>query len=136
MISNQRGFSLVEVLLSFLLIGVGSLGLVKLQIYTEQKAEYAINSIEALHLAESKLEWFRTRGALTAFSTITPADFTSDIVNGSDASHADFTLNWTVVESFSGELKTINIQSSWEDRAGISQSVELMTMVSKYSEFD
>lgn len=136
MISSQRGFSLIEVLLSFLLIGIGSLGLVKLQVYTEKKADYAINSIEALHLAESKLEWFRTRGALTAFSTITPADFTSDLVNGSDASHADYTLSWTVTDSLSGELKTINIRSSWEDRSGLTQFIELTTMISKYSEFD
>ncbi|MGB1280548.1 MAG: type IV pilus modification PilV family protein, partial [Vibrio cyclitrophicus] len=31
MIYKQKGFSLIEVLISFLLIGVGSLGLIKLQ---------------------------------------------------------------------------------------------------------
>ncbi|MCV5917522.1 prepilin-type N-terminal cleavage/methylation domain-containing protein, partial [Escherichia coli] len=69
MISKQKGFNLLEVLISFLLIGVGALGLTKLNVYLEQESDYAIESIEALRLAENKLEWFRTRGASDALST-------------------------------------------------------------------
>ncbi|MEZ8385270.1 prepilin-type N-terminal cleavage/methylation domain-containing protein, partial [Vibrio splendidus] len=52
MISKHSGFSLIEVLISFLLIGVASLGLVKLQVYAEQKSDFALHSVEALHFAE------------------------------------------------------------------------------------
>lgn len=136
MICKQKGFSLIEVLISFLLIGVGSLGLIKLQTYVEQKSDFAIHSVEALHLAENKLEWFRTRGASAALSSITPADFSTDIVDGLDHTHAQYKLDWTVANSLSGALKTIQITSSWEDRFGNSQAIELQTMISKYSEFD
>ncbi|OXE34131.1 type IV pilin, partial [Vibrio parahaemolyticus] len=51
MISKQKGFNLLEVLISFLLIGVGALGLTKLNVYLEQESDYAIESIEALRLA-------------------------------------------------------------------------------------
>ena len=136
MICKQKGFSLIEVLISFLLIGVGSLGLIKLQTYVEQKSDFAIHSVEALHLAENKLEWFRTRGASAALSSITPADFATDIVDGMDHSHVKYQLNWTVTNSLSGALKTVQITSSWEDRFGNNQEIELHTMISKYSEFD
>lgn len=137
MISKQQGFSLIEVLISFSLIGIGALGLVKLQAYVEQKADFATHSVEALYLAEEKLEWFRTRGASDALSTITPANFDSDLVTGMDASHPFYTLSWSVPEiSLSGALKTIEIEAQWQNRFGDSESVKLTTMISKYSEFD
>lgn len=135
MISRQQGFSLIEVLISFLLLGIGALGLTKLQVYMERKSEYAIHSIEALRLAENKLEWFRTRGASDALSTISNASFAS-IMTGSSTAGA-YTVEWEVpAATVSGSLKTITITSSWQDRMGETQSVELKTMISQYSEFE
>ncbi|HGF7191661.1 TPA: prepilin-type N-terminal cleavage/methylation domain-containing protein [Vibrio cholerae] len=135
--NKQRGFSLIEVMISFVLIGVGALGLVKLQAYIEQRADFAMHSIEALNLAEQKLEWFRTRGASSANPAIPTANFATDIVSGNDVSHPFYTLSWSVpAATLSGALKTIHIQASWKDRHGETQSVELKTMISKYSEFD
>ncbi|MFG0605922.1 prepilin-type N-terminal cleavage/methylation domain-containing protein [Vibrio mimicus] len=134
--NKQRGFSLIEVMISFVLIGVGALGLVKLQAYIEQRADFAMHSIEALNLAEQKLEWFRTRGASSANPAIPTANFATDIVSGSISS-GRYTLSWGVpTTALSGALKTIRIQASWKDRHGETQSVELKTMISKYSEFD
>ncbi len=135
MISKQQGFSLIEVLISFLLLGIGALGLTKLQIYMERKSEYAIHSIEALRLAENQLEWFRTRGASDALSTISTASFAS-IATGSSATGA-YTVEWEVpAATVSGSLKTIIVTSSWQDRMGETQSLELKTMISQYSEFE
>lgn len=136
MICRQKGFNLIEVLISFLLIGVGALGLIKLQTYVEQKSDFAIQSVEALHLAENKLEGFRTRGASAALSSITPTDFITDIVDGEDYTHVKYQLDWTVTSRLSGALKTIQMTSSWQDRFGEDQSITLDTMISKYSEFD
>ncbi len=135
MISKQKGFNLLEVLISFLLIGVGALGLTKLNVYLERESEYAIKSIEALRLAENQLEWFRTRGASDALSTISTASFAS-IATGSSATGA-YTVEWVVPSAtVSGSLKTITITTSWKDRVGQTQSVQLKTMISQYSEFE
>jgi type IV pilus assembly protein PilV len=135
MISKQQGFSLLEVLIAFLLLGVGALGLTKLNVYLERESDYAIQSIEALRLAENKLEWLRTRGASSAVSVIPIADFDS-IATGSSISGA-YSLQWQVPPAtISGSLKTITVTSSWEDRMGQTQSVQLKTMISRYSEFD
>ncbi|MEW2626610.1 prepilin-type N-terminal cleavage/methylation domain-containing protein [Vibrio cholerae] len=137
--NKQCGFSLIEVMISFVLIGVGALGLVKLQAYIEQRADYAMHSIEALNLAEQKLEWFRTRGASSANPAMSTANFSTDIVSGNDVSHPSYKLSWSVSNAsgaLSSALKTIHIEASWKDRHGETQSVELKTMISKYSEFD
>ncbi len=135
MISKQKGFSLLEVLIAFLLLGVGALGLTKLNVYLERESEYAIKSIEALRLADNKLEWFRTRGASAASSAIPVADFDS-IATGT-STDGIYTLNWQVpAATVSGSLKTISVTTSWQDRLGQTQSVQLKTMLSRYSEFD
>ncbi len=133
--TKQSGFSLIEVLISFLLIGIASLGLIKLQINVEQQADYAKHSIKALNLAEQKLEWFRTRGASAATSAMPVSDFDA-IVTGSTVVGA-YTLQWQVpAATISGSLKTITVTTSWQDRIGQTQSIQLKTMLSRYSEFD
>ncbi len=133
--TKQSGFSLIEVMVSFLLIGIASLGLIKLQVNVEQKADYAKQSIKALNLTEQKLEWFRTRGASAAVSAMPIADFDS-IATGSSAVGA-YTVDWQVPPAtVSGSLKTIIVTTSWQDRLGQTQSVQLKTMLSRHSEFD
>ncbi|EDP58625.1 prepilin-type N-terminal cleavage/methylation domain-containing protein [Vibrio sp. AND4] len=135
MIAKQQAFSLIEVLIVFLIIGVGAHGLTKLQIYMERESDYAIQSMEALRLAENQLEWFRTRGASDAMSTISTASF--DLIATGSSAVGAYTLEWEVpVATVSGSLKTIVIKSSWQDRMGETQSIRLKTMISRYSEFD
>jgi len=81
MIFNSKGFSLIEVLISLVVLSVGVLGLVKMQTYMEVKSENALHSIDALHLAEQKLELFRTRSQSAATGTI----LYSSIVNSTES---------------------------------------------------
>ncbi|WP_375321853.1 prepilin-type N-terminal cleavage/methylation domain-containing protein [Aliivibrio logei] len=140
MISKQNGFSLLEVLISFVLLVVGVMGLIKLQVYVDKKSEYAANSIQALYAAESKLEYFRTRSidgedGTIKFKTIV-AQATPEVING-------YKVSWNVIDSMpivvSGAnvttLKEINIKAEWSDRWNEVQEVTLQTMISRYSEF-
>ena len=81
--SKQSGFSFIEVLIAFLLIGIASLGLVKMQSFVEQRADFAVKSNQAMNIAEQKLEWFRTRGASSAMSSQASVSEFSTIVDGS-----------------------------------------------------
>ncbi|PXA70251.1 MULTISPECIES: type IV pilus modification PilV family protein [Vibrio] len=133
---KQYGFSLIEVMIAFLLIGVGALSLVKLQAFVEQRADFAQHSITALNLAEQKLEWFRTRGASAATASLV-ANYPHDFVDGEDSSHPLYLLQWSVPSTqLSGALKTIVVHATWKDRYGKDQSVQLKTMISQHSEFD
>lgn len=149
MISNQRGFNLLEVLISFLLVGVAALGMVKLQTYTEQKADYAIHSVEALHFAERQLEYYRTRAndvsgavGLIDFAELHLADHCLNISNShplSGLSGSGYALSCTVTNAngaLSSALRNITVTVAWQDRMSDPQSITLETMLSKYSEFD
>lgn len=141
MISKQQGFSLLEVLISFVLLTVGVIGLVKLQVYFEKKSIYAASSIEALYAAESKLEYFRTRSLNGGNGTIPFDSITSEqvpeLING-------YNVTWVVVDRLpmlvSGAtvtmLKEINVKAEWNDSWNETQDVVLQTMISRHSEFD
>lgn len=136
MISKQKGFNLLEVMIALLLVGFGSLALVKLQTYAEQKADFAQHSLEALYFAEQKLEWLSARGASSASSSIVSFDL---IAAGSEvvsSASMNYTLTWSVPPAMiSSSLKTITIDATWDDRLANPQKVQLKTMLSKYSEF-
>ena len=135
MIFNQRGVGMLEVLFSVMLIAGGVLSLIKLQVYMEKESEYALNSLEALQLAEEKLEWFRTRGASSASSDIVVADFDADIIAG-NSTNGEYTVQWELLPAPIANLKVVKVEATWLDRAGDTQGVELQTMISRYSEFD
>ncbi|NOI85291.1 prepilin-type N-terminal cleavage/methylation domain-containing protein [Vibrio sp. 99K-1] len=149
MISKNSGFSLLEVLLSFLLIGVASLGLVKLQVYAEQKSDHALQSVEALHFAERQMEYYRTRAlnvsgavGLIPFEELNQSSYclniaSSDPLSGLSGSAYSMTCEVTNANgALSGALKNITVTIAWQDRMNRAQSIYLETMLSKYSEFD
>ncbi|PWI34695.1 pilus assembly protein PilV [Vibrio albus] len=136
MTSRQRGVGLIEVLLSVVLISVGVVGLIKLQAYMDKKAEFAIKSTEALYLAEAKLEYFLSRSQDGADGTIQ-----FDTIGSGSETTGVYTLNWTVSEpgltpELNSALKVIEISASWKNREAETESVQLKTMLSKFSEFD
>lgn len=141
MICKQYGMSLIEVLIAFLLIGIGAMGLVKLQVIAESKADFAENSIQALYLAENKLESFTRRGISSATGTYTYDDIASDPCVSSTAcstSSSGFTTQCEVTPnaSLSNALSVIKVEVCWWDRLGEKQSINLKSAIGEYSEFD
>ncbi|WP_318521901.1 type IV pilus modification PilV family protein [Photobacterium leiognathi] len=133
---KYKGFSLLEVVISLAVLSVGVLGLVKMQAYMEVKSENALKTLDALYLAEQKLEYFRTRSLSGGGETIT---YSSISTASKTISIAGTTMyrNITVIdnEPVSG-AKKINVIVSWQDRRDVTQNVSLDTVISKYSEFD
>lgn len=137
MISNAKGFSLIEVLISLIVLSVGVLGLVKLQTYMEVKSENALRTIDALYLAEETLERFQTRAQVVGtgtilYSSIIPSPKTSVSMAGATVTHEVKVIDDTPVVG----AKKIKVIVSWKDRWDTLQQVSLDTVISKYSEFD
>ncbi|HIF9542140.1 TPA: type IV pilus modification PilV family protein [Photobacterium damselae] len=137
---KPQGFSLLEVVITLAVLSVGILGLVKMQAYMEVKAENALKTLDALHIAESQMEYYQTRasnvsGATGLISFASMAD--STYCRQSMVSGSIYTLTCDASTlSLSDALRTIEVKVSWSDRHGVSQAVSLKTALSKYSEFD
>lgn len=144
MTSKHNGFSLLDSLIALVVLSVGVIGLVKLQIYIDRRADFALNSIEALHLAEDKLEFFRASSVNSAGTGTIWFDgpqFNSDDDTAS-VSGSSYTFNrkWVIEDKLSlsgvAGAKLIHVTVDWVDRWNNTSKVELETMVSRYSEFD
>ncbi|MCD9514215.1 type IV pilin [Photobacterium carnosum] len=139
-IKTTKGFGLLEVVIALGVLSVGVLGLIKMQAYMEVKAENALKTLDALHIAEAQMEYYQTRasnisGATGLISFVSMAESTNclqSMVRGTD-----YTLTCDAnTLSLSDALRTINVSVSWDDRRGVPQAVSLKTTISKYSEFD
>ncbi|HIF9256869.1 TPA: type IV pilus modification PilV family protein [Photobacterium damselae] len=133
---KHQGFSLLEVVITLAVLSIGVLGLVKMQAYMEVKAENALKTLDALHIAESQMELFQTRSASGGSGTIA---FDSISSSNATLSMAGETIYREIIVKddtpISGAKKII-VTVSWSDRHGVSQAVSLKTVLSKYSEFD
>lgn len=139
-IKKITGFGLLEVVIALGVLSVGVLGLVKMQAYMEVKAENALKTLDALHIAEAQMEYYQTRasnisGATGLISFVSMAESTNCLQ--SMVSGTDYRLTCDAnTLSLSDALRTINVSVSWDDRRGVPQGVSLKTAISKYSEFD
>jgi len=117
------GFSLVEVVVAMLVVAIAILGLVKMQIFLEQKSEYARMGLAALQIAENDMQYVQS----LAFASISGA--TGSI------SRSDGTYDWvrTYKTVMSGSAKQTQVTVTWSDRQGEKQSLALSTMRSKFN---
>lgn len=124
---DQRGsgFSLLEVLISFTVISIGILGLMKMQVYFERKSDVAAKGLVALQIAESQLE--SVKGL--SFATISGGNDT--ISRAGTTYHWQQTVRTKTIGS-AGDAKQIEVQVSWKDRWDQAQKVSLVTLQTKY----
>ena len=128
---NQRGFSLIEALVSFAITASGLLVIASFQAGLFSGSAYSKARTEALSLAQEKIEHFRHYTHASADNFI---DDNGDGVMDADTTYTDapidgqnaqFTRSWSL--STSGETKKIDVTVSWQDRANDTQSVMLAT---------
>lgn len=131
--NRYLGFSLIEVMVALFITATASFALVQLQVYVQQRFEFAINGAKALSLAEQKLEWLRS---LPELSSELPASEPSLPVSDSVAvDDSSFVVRLQLEnDSVVAKLYRVNVEVEWQDRLGEPHSVRLTTMLSTYSE--
>jgi type IV pilus assembly protein PilV len=112
---NEKGFSLVEVMIGLTILSIGLMGIAELMILSIKNNAYANHLTEASTIAQTKLEAFR--------STHPVAETGSDTVQS--ATGITFTRSWSV--TVNGEMKTIRVTVEWTDK--IKHSIELSTII-------
>jgi len=116
---DQRGFALLESLISFIILAVGLLALVSFHSASQTNIAEAKTQAEAVAIAEAKLQ--ELESFLTATDTRLDVTDTTENVSGQLATYA---LNWTVVDT-SASLRTVTVTVGWDDRNGDAQQVIL-----------
>lgn len=131
---NQKGFTLVELLVAMIIGIIGFLGMMAVQITSIAATTVARNENAATLLGHGLTERFTfsayTAAALTSGSTHpTSTDLANRFVhpnpifaNGSTASSApgtQFTQTWTVLDNYSGSgQKMVTVRVTWGESGG------------------
>jgi type IV pilus modification protein PilV len=127
-IPRMGGFSLIEALISFVIIAVGMLGLARFQGASLERNADSKARTEALNLAQARLEGLRNLRGEADFQTRLAAGTNSDSVEGG---HAIFSRAWDITRDGTFDRAVVDVTVSWSDAEGISQSVNLASVVSE-----
>jgi Tfp pilus assembly protein PilV len=131
---RQRGASLVEALIAFMVLSLGTLGIAHLQRHVEHGADLARQRSEAVRLAQQDIEQLRAFAAMSAasgvrsYADIAPADTSVDAASGY-RSNASYRVERRIAEEPDAALKTATVLVRWTDRTGQPQSVLLQSAV-------
>ncbi|MEI8596389.1 prepilin-type N-terminal cleavage/methylation domain-containing protein [Photobacterium sp. Hal280] len=110
-VSKQQGFSLVEVLVSLLLVSVGLAGLMKLHGYLNVQADNALIMLSAVNLAESRLESLRFAAQGVASEARQRRHTEQYLLQG-----VTIRVETVVQPTQPGSISSVAVQASWQDR--------------------
>lgn len=117
---GQRGFSLIEALIGFLVLSLGVLGMQRLQSSLRYSADAAHQRSEAVRLAQQAMEQLRATAAEPA-GAAPPTDLQTD------GSSARYTVQPALTPEGLGPLNRASVRVQWQDRSGSAQSIVLET---------
>jgi Tfp pilus assembly protein PilV len=128
--TGQRGFTLLEALVTMLVTAFGLLGLLNMQLTLSHNADVAKQRGEATRLAQQSIEGLRS---FTAIDTTVGHFAWQDLAGGSDQidTNTQFTRQVTLGGVVTDPMRRASVVVSWVDRAGITNQVSLDTVISK-----
>lgn len=128
---KQQGISLVEVLISLVVVTVGLVALVQFQSDMMRNRNLMSQQSEAVTLANDKLDELRQYEVL---DTTAGKKAYQDIASGSSTvsgTNATYNVVWTVTEVNDPPYKTIQVTVTWTDASNQSQTITLSSIVAK-----
>ena len=110
--NRQRGFSLIEALISLVILSIGLLGLAQLQARLWSASAELHLSDEAYLLAGNSLEQF-------AIAQLFAVDLNADSTRQVAGSATQFVVNLTLTEELE-QIAEARVQVEWEHQSGLS----------------
>lgn len=127
--SRQRGFTLIEALISLVVMAFGMLALSGMQLSLSRNADLAKQRTEAMRLAQARIEDMRS---FTGISTGTINWNGLDaIANATTVTNTTYTVASTMSGVDTDSMRPVNVQVTWADRTGANQAVNIASVISQ-----
>lgn len=108
---KNRGFSLIEVLITLVVLGAGLMALARFQATVLQDSSLAKQRTEAVTAGQSMLEQFR------GFTTLVQYDAFQDDSDTFDGDNTAYTRDWQF-NPVSPDFSTVTMDVAWPDKDG------------------
>ena len=126
-LSKTRGFTLIEVLVTALILTTGLLGTLGLATGVIRGNFFSKNLTSATAIAQSQLEAVQNRGYLNATTTFFPAAGVTVSMG-----NVNFVRTTTITnDSPSANMKTISVTVTWAESNNAARSVSLQTILAQ-----
>lgn len=128
-IPSIKGQTIVEALVTFVIIAIAAVALIKFQNYLLYDNSLAQQKSEATILAVKETETLRdfqvlnNQSGYTSYQSIASGNTTTTVNNTS------YTVTWTVTSNSNPTYKVIDVTTSWTDRYNGAQSIRITTDV-------
>ena len=118
MVTGDRGFSLIETLISILILSVSLLAMASLMAMTTRNIAFGAQVTEAINLAQDKIEEM----SVTPSGNLLPG---TDQKKGSTG--VNYSRNWTVLPNAIGNLRAVTVTVNWNDHKD--HSINLLSTI-------
>jgi type IV pilus assembly protein PilV len=126
-IGETRGFTLIEVLVTALILTIGLLGTLGLATGIIRGNFFSKNITSATAIAQTQLEAVQNRGYVNATTTNFPAE-AATVSMGS----VSFSRTTTITNnSPSSNMKTVSVTVTWNETNNAARSVSLQTILAQ-----
>ena len=127
--TRQRGFTLVEALISLVVMAFGMLALSGMQVSLSRNADVAKQRTEAMRLAQARIEQMRSfSGISTGAVNWNGLDA---VANTTTTTNATFTVASTMGGVDADAMRTVNVAVTWVDRTGAPQAINIASVISQ-----
>jgi type IV pilus modification protein PilV len=124
---SERGFTLLEVLVTIVILTIGLLGTAGLTTGVIRGNAYSKNITSATAIAQAQLDAAKSYGYTNVTTTNFPSSATTVNMSGNS-----FTRTTTITnDSPASNMKTIAVQVAWNESGGTSRTITLSTIMAQ-----
>lgn len=125
-VKKSLGFSLIEVMIALVILGIGLLGLAKIQGITFLNSAESRMQTHALNFAQEKIEQLRNYGNISVYRAYASNAIGTDLVG----SNSTFSRNWVVTACANAVgCKKISVTVVWTGIDGTNYDIQLTSQI-------
>ena len=128
---SESGFSLVEVMIAFTILGVGLLAVAGAQVKSIQGSQNGRHLTQGAIVAQTQIEQL-ARSSWTAIAPVgwsVPVPITTQVNDGNGgATEQTYNMTWQTLDLLANETRTIDVRVTWTEPDGRNRSLANSTI--------